>query len=322
MKYVLWESGFEPADAMYREAEKCENVINFKYPFRIKGAAALYSRLGVGESIYRHLLVKVDISRDMEVVFLYFQPWAVFMAQTKVVSYLRKMYPKSIHVVYLMDVHAARNIDMELLKKSYDKIYIYDKAEASVLGIDYYPAFYSKNYAKPSESEEIYDIAFVGQAKNRYKDIIKMYEKFRSNGLTCHFYIVGVEKKQQKYADDIIYADRFIDEEEYFNFYVKSARCLLELTLFQTDAFTARVREAVIYDKKLLSNNILLRQYKFYNSDMMQVYKDVDDINMDFFRQPKRTYGYTDEFSPLLFLNELEKQYWIKIKETNSGMLS
>ena len=171
--------------------------------------------------------------------------------------------------------------------------------------MEYFPPSYSKIHSTPRTEEELYDLCFVGQAKNRYHEAIAIYDRLSEHGLKCRFYILGVDEKEQKKREGIIYGNKLISEEAYFE-YVASSKCLLEIMLEGTAALTARVREAVMYDKKILSNNSSLKQYKYYRPDMMQIYSSVDDIDVEFIKAEKHSYNYEDDFSPLLFLDELK----------------
>lgn len=309
MKYIFLGPRFKPAVVLYQEVYSRQDVQHYDNPFRIGGCQFLYKYLKSSAWIFKYLFRSFEADEDEEVIFIYFNPWVDFCAKTGCVDYLRKKYKKSFHVVSLLDIHVARTYDMGMWKDIYDKVYIYDESEAENLGISYYPACYSKNHATPDERKEIYDIAFVGQAKHRYAEIIKVFERASSVGLKCNFYIVGVDAQERKYADTIKYGNVFLGEEEYFNNYIVNSKCLLEIQLHATQALTARVREAVMYDKKLLSNNASLLDYKYYRSDMMQVYTNVDEIDFSFLHGKKGTYEYSNDFSPTLFLNELERQY-------------
>ena len=315
IKYIIFGVTFQPATVMWNEVIHDKNLTHFDYPFKIKHITGFYNRLNIRSRVYKYLLKELPSTYDDKVIFIYRNPWPAFMAENGIVRFLRKQYPQSMHVALFGDVHAARAVNMEYLKAQYDSISIYDEEEAKNLGIDYFPAFYSKNFETPDERDEIYDLSFAGQAKNRLSEIIKVYEWAMGLGLKCNFYIVGAKKSQQAYADDIHYSDVFIDEHTYFEQYIKSSKCLLELTLYQTHAITARVREAIVYDKKVLSNNEMIAYYPFYNPNMMKIYRDINEVQRDFFYTSKVSYGYHGEFSPRTYLQELERQFYSIRKE-------
>ncbi len=309
MNYVFFSSKFKPVNAMWSDVKNLPNVCFYDYPFIIGKISMLYTKYKLFPPMYKYFLKKIPFNMNEKITFIYMNPWPTFMIETGILDWIKKKFRNSFHVVRLADIHTARKIDLELLKKHYDLISIYDESEAFKLGITYYPAVYSKNFKSDFDVEETYDLSFVGQAKNRYKELISIYEKAISLGLKCKFLIVGVNKKDRLYTGKIIYSNKFIDEKKYFEEFIKPSKCLLELVLEQTFALTARVREAIMYDKKILSNNKSLANHLYYNQTMMKVYNTIDDIDETFFRVPKKAYNYQNDFSPLHFLNYLEKYF-------------
>ncbi len=309
MKYIFWGPEFKPAYVMFKQIFNREDVkyIRFILPSYI--IVKCYRAFKMFRPLIRRYITGISINYEEESVFVYYNPWGEFLAQSGSLKLLREKYRKSLHIVSLFDVIVAKGTNIELLKNHYDRVYIYDRKEAEVLGVSYFPPVYSKNFPVPSEQEEVYDVSFVGHAKDRMSELIRVYEKLTAAGLKCKFYIVGANPNVQKYREGIVYGKRYLTEEEYFREYIAPSKCLLEISNEGTNALTARVREAVMYDKKILSNNESLKEYKYYRKDMMQVYKGIDDIEFDFFKKKKASYGYEEDFSPVLFLEELKRIY-------------
>lgn len=313
MKYIFWGPEFKPSYAMFKQIFDRDDVkyIRYKVPSYVlvkiykifKILRPLIRRYILGHSILQECL------NDEEIVFVYYNPWGEFLAESENLKILKKRYRNSLHVVLLFDVRVARGMDIRCLKNNYDRVYIYDQEEAGSLGISYFPPVYSKNFMVPPEETEEFDVSFVGHAKERMKDVIEVFDKLTAAGLKCKFYIVGAEPSMREYRDGIVYGKRYLKEKEYFQQYIIPSKCLLEIRNADIDALTARVREAVMYDKKILSNNGYLKKYKYYCENMMQVYKNVDDIDIDFFKKKKVSYHYEGDFSPVLFLEELKCVY-------------
>lgn len=315
MKYFFWGPEFKPAYAMFKEILNRDNVeyVRFIIPSYI--LVKIYDLVKMARPFVRKYIVKKVKNNGENAIFVYYNPWGEFMVKNGCLDLLKKKYKNSLHVVLLFDVIFARKMNIECLKSNYDRVYIYNQTEAEFLGISYFPPFYSKNFSTPSEEKETYDVSFVGHAKDRFKEIIEVYEKLTGAGLKCKFYIVGVNADSQKYKGEIIYEKRYLSEEEYFKLYIAPSKCLLEIGNTGTNALTARVREAVMYDKKILSNNVCLKKYKYYRDDMMQVYDRVENIDISFFKKEKHSYNYEGDFSPSLFLKELKSVY----EEVNRG---
>lgn len=321
MKYIITGIGYDPQEYILEDIINMPNVTYWNNPIRYESKIykALWYRIYVYAPFLRGLLrfaCKNIPKTDEDMIFIYLVPWCTMLWDIGFISRIKKVFPNSYHVTYFTDVKAAERQDMDKLKRYMNRLYIYDESEAERFDISFHQSFFSKNFKDVNNLEEIYDIAFVGHAKNRYDELIRVYEKLTDAGLKCHFYISGVPKDKQKYTDDIIYCDIVLDNRRHFE-YIATARCLLELKLDSTDALTSRPKYAVIYGKKILSNNMLIKDFKYYKHRMMQYYSDVSSINVDFFRWSNESYGYEDDYSPMKFLNAITADYYRSRREPN-----
>lgn len=316
MRFLFWGVEFKPLYVMFQEIWNRRDVEYVYLPISPYIVVKMYDRFRMSRPLIRKYILKCVkefmIGNDDSAVFVYFNPWGEFLDKSGLLSLLKEKYKHVLHVVLLYDVIVARKLNVERLKCVYDQVYIYDKGEADSYGISFFPPSYSKNFGIPSEDAEIYDVSFVGQSRDRMQEIIKVYKKLTKAGLRCRFYIVGVDYEVRKYAEGITYGKKYLDENEYFHSYIAPAKCLLEIGNAGSNALTARVREAVMYDKKILSNNKALKDYKYYREDMMQIYENVDEIDFGFFDKKKHSYHYEGDFSPVLLLEELKKQWGMR----------
>lgn len=309
MKYYFWGPEFKPAYVMFKEilCYPAVRYIRFVMPSYV--FVKLYDSFKWIRPFIKKYITKIGMAEDEPAVCIYFNPWGGFLAKSGCLDLIRNRYKQAMHVVLLFDAIVAKTLDIEYLKNAYDEVYIYDQEMAEKFEISFIPPCYSKNFETPSEELEIYDVSFVGHAKGRLPEIIEAYEKLTAIGLKCKFYVVGVESSKQKHKDGIVYEKKYLSEEEYFHSYIASSKCLLEIANADVSALTARVREAVMYDKKILSNNKKLKNYKYYREDMMHIYENIEEIDIKFFDNKKQSYNYEGDFSPSLFLSDLEGRY-------------
>lgn len=152
------------------------------------------------------------------------------------------------------------------------------------------------------------DIYFLGYAKNRFSKIISVYEKLRSAGLKCDFYIVGVDKKKQVYTDEIKYNQR-LDYAQNLQHVIHS-KCLLEVMQKDGLGYTQRVVEILGLNKKLLTDNPNIINEEFYNSKYISRFNSVDDIDLNFISNIKNNedinYNYKGKLSPKYLLEFIE----------------
>lgn len=247
---------------------------------------------------------------DKDVVFIFFNPFIEMMSKTGYIRSLRTSLPNAYCVALFWDVANAKRVDYRGIASDFDRLYIYDYDEAIKMGIDYISPTISKKYANLGWDKEKYDISFVGQLKGRGDYIIGVYDYLMERGLRCHFYLVGVNKENRIPRAGVTYGDNFIIGEEAFA-YTATARCLLDVRLPDTYALTARVREAIMYDKMLLTNNPRVKTLSYYNETMIQIFDCVKNIDISFFDPQKRrcSYEYKGDWSASRLLEQIENNY-------------
>ena len=107
------------------------------------------------------------------------------------------------------------------------------------------------------------DIYFIGRDKGR-RDKITEFENI------CKKYNI-------KYDFNIIYGNEIIPYNEVRKSIIKS-RAILEINKKNQSGLTLRALESLFYEKKLITDNILIANYDFYNSDNIFVLGK-DNIN-------------------------------------------
>ena len=87
-----------------------------------------------------------------------------------------------------------------------------------------------------------------------------------------------------------------------------SAKCILEIVQKGQVALTLRPYEAVAYNKKLLTNNKTILNFKYYNPKYMRYFEKVEDIDWNWVKCDDGVdYNYQGDFSPRYLLADIEK---------------
>jgi len=222
-------------------------------------------------------------------------------------AYLKSKYQNSKYVCFYQD----KIFDLDFfskVKQSFDIILSFDQKDAEKYQLLYYPLVYSLFDVPEDENIKQSDIYFVGKAKNRFKDIISVYEKLRSAGLKCDFHIVGVAPKDRKYANEIDYCIQMPYIENLKR--IKKTKCLLEIMQVGGHGYTLRTCEAIMYDKKIITNNPEIEKAPFYSSECIQTFKSVQQIDPNFiFKEPISVdYNYKEELSPVHLLEFIDRE--------------
>lgn len=264
--------------------------------------------LPCGKFFNRYCFQKEKIDNKIPICFVY-TPASLYMINHDYIVYIKKRYTSSKHILFCQDIHRFRKLDIERLKWIFDGITIFDKQEAIRAGVDYYPMVYSKIDIRGT-SNEVYDICFIGQAKTRLNDIIDIFEILNKHDIRCAFYISGnVPMKERRFTDKIHYISSMPYQENLQ--IINASNCMLELKLEDTDSLSQRINEAIVYGKKILTNNPKILHEPYYNSEYIQVYTDPSNIDINFIKQKDDSidYHYSEIISPLALLDYLEKYF-------------
>lgn len=191
--------------------------------------------------------------------------------------------------------------------KYFNHIFTFDHLDSEKYNFQYYPYCYSKQKLDftGDNIDSKYDAFFVGNSKGRAKILNIIYKNLINNGGTAEFYINNVEKREKlenqiKYNEPIPY-NKVLDK-------IARSNCLIEVLEDGQAGTTLRMMEAIVYTKKLLTNNINILNSQFYDPRYIQIFKDVEDINYNFIKEKiSVNYNYNNEFSPIHFIEKLEK---------------
>lgn len=138
--------------------------------------------------------------------------------------------------------------------------------------------------------------------------LLDIFKRLTSFGLICKYYLTGVPKDQQVALPGIEYSDRFMTYREMV-YHTINANYVLEINQAGADGYTSRFLEAVMYNKKLITNNAFIRQSEFYDPSKILIIEKAEDIQKSFFESgPSVDYKYDGEFSPLRMVERVEEE--------------
>lgn len=137
-----------------------------------------------------------------------------------------------------------------LKDKNIDEFWTFDREEAKKYNFKYNPQFYT-NKIKLKEKNIEQDVIFLGRAKKRKSELLKLQDKLKCNGITNKFIIIEMEKELLSY-------DKYLD-------LISKSKCILDYNEKGQIGLTLRPMEALFLEKKLITNNKDIKNYDFYN---------------------------------------------------------
>lgn len=127
-----------------------------------------------------------------------------------------------------------------------------------------------------------YDVMLIGRDKGRYPQIKKLYDFLEAKGLKLNFKVLSSEKNEKICIDKIVSYEEIIE-------IIKESRCIVEFTQQTQTGLSARALEALFYKKKLITNNINIKNEKMYSSENVFILGSDDMATLEeFIKTPYR----------------------------------
>lgn len=220
--------------------------------------------------------------------FLIMENWLRIEHATHLLPYLRSHYPESKIIVFtqdlverVRDLYTGKTINVDYVKRYSDLFITYDHIDAEKYNLTYHPTVYSSVQVAADDTIPYTDLFFLGRDKGRLGLLVDMCNQFTKNGLKCCFFILDVPPEQQIECLGIHYIDHPISYKKNLQ-YVSRTKCIVELLQPNARSATFRMWEAIVFNKKLLTNNPEASQSPFYHNAYISVFKDWDEIDFTF----------------------------------------
>lgn len=318
--YVIFATDFELYKYTFQDVKEMDNVQFYKDVKELfNPIEKIVYRILFNEKLNRWInmpfkkkwnkiiLKKVCKTHDTrETCFIWFWHFQNII-ENGFIEYSRKIMPGVKHIFYFTDCKNLQKTDLQLLKDRMDIVGIYDKNVALQNGFVFLPNVYSSSLLTLDAKEEEYDICFIGADKGRKAKIEKIAKKCMENNLNIAFYLVDPSYPDEK-RNGIYYRRTPLSYLEILEIEKKS-KCLLELKIPPYNACTLRVQEAIVFNKKLITDNKNVYEMPCCEeSKAILVFEDIDDLDVGFVKSDNELgFVYQDEFSPKTFLERIEQ---------------
>ena len=232
-------------------------------------------------------------------------------------SYLRYIKQKYYNINFILLLIDSMEADSPHLKYAKGKIFddiwdlklSFDRNDSIKFKFQYFGYCYYSSFDFVGPSKIYSDIYYIGADKGGRGELIgKIYNHFTNNNLQCNFkifsrnikFVYGTNLKTIKKSID--YRDVVAD--------VKSSNCILEILQNNQQTQSIRYFEAIVYNKKLLSNNPHLSELPMYDARYMRYIEKPEDIDWKWVKKREPiNYNYKNEFSPIHLLDFIEDYF-------------
>ena len=197
-----------------------------------------------------------------------------------------------------------RHVREKLLNPIWTRVLTYDRNDADKYGFEWigYRIYSDWEFIKPDD--RISDCYYVGFNKGDRESIVQsVYNRMKASGINTRFDIVSdtqnPNQEPQYLKAGIPYSDVVSR--------VKSTNCIIEILQKNQHSQSLRWFEAIAYNKKLLTNNVNVRDLPYYDERYMKYFKEADDIDLEWVSKVEIiNYGYHNEFSPLELIDYIK----------------
>lgn len=224
-------------------------------------------------------------------------------------TYIRTKNPKNRIVVLHWDLISKKiRYDYDIIKRKVDLAVTYDKKEAKQYRIHYFQETpYSRILELPAHIDIKYDVYFLGAAKDRLEKLYEVFFYLKSYGVKCKFLIAGVPSNKQLLEEGLEYIDSISYRENIRN--VICSKCVLEIVQEGSNDITLRAKEAIAYQKRLITN-CKTDLSPFFNAGQLIQFDTVSQINIRVIEQdlPREGYPILLDMDPLRRLYDIQEQ--------------
>lgn len=256
----------------------------------------VFRRLRIPTGILRPLVSKKCIDTERKSILL------IRILDPTYLHWLRLKYPKGVFVLFLRDLYVTKEPSVSIYRKEklIDIWGSYDKDEKERYNMDFfYPEIESKLSFPGLDLSPTCDIFFAGAAKNRLPRLLEAYDYFTASGLKCHFIIMDANERESDLREGIEYTKELIPYRQMLLHSIR-CRCMLEINQEGAVGNTSRFLEAVMYNKRLITNSTSVKEDAFYKPEFIKIFSDIKDIDPAFVKDDSVVdYHYNNEFSPI-----------------------
>lgn len=233
-----------------------------------------------------------------EIVFLFWGAFTLCSRQYR--RYLKKHFPNCKITFTMFDLAKLwlqETNDMKNVKDFADAVFSYDIDDVQKYGLIFHRDAFSvlpDTMIKGGGIES--DLNFCGKAKDRYDEILAVYNYARKAGINCDFNVPKLpQHKKDEYPE--LAGSIYIPYIDYIK-RIQGTNCLLEICQSGKKQYTLRPWEAIAYGKKILTSNKEFLNEEFYDPKYIQVYEDPASIDWDWVREKVDVdYHYIDKLS-------------------------
>lgn len=201
--------------------------------------------------------------------------------------------------------HASKRV--KSLISVFDHVFSFDPNDCEKYNLDYIFSTFSTESLTNVRVDKTFEnnAEFVGTINDRENIVKDVLEYIGSNISNCKFYLVGVNKKDRILKPYFHYHEIPYNTELMLAY---NSNCIVELLKKGQQGISLRTCEALLFNKKLITNNPNVKNIPGYDPRFIKIINSSSDIDLDFIQKKMEVdYHYDGYFSPRVIVEKLKK---------------
>lgn len=192
------------------------------------------------------------------------------------------------------------------MQGAFDRILTAHPYNTRKYGFQYFPFIYTPPKYIPLEQEQK-QLYFCGVVDDHRYELIKQFiERCKEHGISYEVHMFRAERYAKIDDADVHYG--LVPYDENVARAINS-NCILEIVRENFIGFTQRYYEAIVFNKKLLTNNAEIKEYAYYDERYIQYFERIEDIDWDWVKEDIEVdYKYQGDFEPKQWKQNLMKE--------------
>ncbi len=210
------------------------------------------------------------------IVFLFFEGNRLAY-QKQYLDYLKAGYPDAKFVFRFVNLIDKKDLqDFQFVCNNFDMLISMDAGDCRKYGMCYVPnTFWIEKSRIPVMPES--DVIFLGNGKGRLAELIRVYQILDRDGMDCRFFVRMENNCRHPVLPEGIHPVQSMSYLQYLG-YVQNSKCILEIVADGQKGSTLRAAESVFFEKRLITNNVYMKNESYYQEDAMQIYSQPEDL--------------------------------------------
>lgn len=206
-----------------------------------------------------------------------------------VVKYIRQRN-KNIRLIVWYWNPVSKSVSVEGYRNYGCEIWSFDKKDCDKYNLNFNTQYYFDdiNLDNDNSEDKNIEVLFVGGDKDRIENLAEIKYYLDRNNLSNLFYITPTgNKRNKKYLD--LYKNKRIPYKDIIK-YISKSNAILDYVSESQSGMTIRPLEALFFGKKLITNDINIKNADFYNANNVFIIRNnnLNDLQA-FLKKPYKT---------------------------------